>query len=475
MAASKTPATIMTKTDALRSALLALAGAAVFGAVALIANFSHSWNQIAIAVSGQMAMCFAMTFTTASMMQAVFKIPHHPIMKFVAASAGVGFFSLGLMAIIHIVIGTPEVVATILGATAVSLFYYIAFPLHLLRAHYGELDQNYRTRPGWNQNWGLRWFANPYNAKEYTATVRRNLTGPTDQFRALTDFCPRQFTLNKPEHNRNRQPSVKPLKIGFLGDIMPMKGKRWQLSEDTKTFFHGIDYLVANFEGSLGNGPYSLMCQRHHVDILQDLQAILPANRIVLSIANNHAADFDYDQFQYTTQTLEAQGFIVVGSKDKPNILLKENINIVAATQWTNQHHGYLSFLENAEQHTEKGQCNILFPHWGYEMEYFPRPDWIQKAKQLIEQFDLIVGHHSHVPGPVHIYKDSQGRDKTVVYSLGDSATGMGFKHYQRGLMLIMDFEVTTDSAAVIHGHWQASQLCQQPRETTLHISQEYI
>ena len=431
--------------EILRSVLLATVGTVLIAGLALAANWGHPPARIAIAVLGQMALCFVMTLTSATLMQVAFKLPRHPFLKFLAASAGVGLSSLALMTLVHWLIGTPEIFKTVASATAASVFYYVLFPLALLKEHLAERDRAYREATHWRCQWGLRRFPVPYGPADFGRVVWHNLFPPGKRYRELTPFTARQFRL--------KEVSQRPCRIAFLGDLMPMQSCSLAFDEALRDRIARADYLVANFEGSLGDGPWACLQQKHDEKILDALERLKPAERIYLSVAKNHAADFDYDQYLLTKARLRERGFQVFGSRDQPAALIDGLVCLVGATQWTNQRHGYLPFLEHAEHSLREGYCNILYPHWGYEMERYPRPDWISRAKALSETFDAVVGHHSHLPGPVTFYPDASGRETLVAYSLGDATTGLKLARYQHGMLLNLD--ICRVTRQVVAGDWQ--------------------
>ena len=441
---------LTSRREFLRAAVLATLGASLFGVIAWIANWGHPWQDIVIAVLGQMGLCFAMTFTSATMMQVAFKLPKHPFFKFLAASAGVGLFSLFLMTFVHWVIGTPEVLKTVAGATAVSIFYYILFPLALLREYQREQYHAYRNDPQWARQWGIRWFAVPYGPLNFLRVTWHNIFPPSKRHSTLSAFAPRHFEIQgKSESAQNSADA--PIKIAFLGDLMPMWEKSLEFDENLVAKVAEADYLVANFEGSLGDGPKAFLQQQHDERILDALETLKPAGNIYLSVANNHAADFDFDQYQLTNQRLAERGFNVFGSKQQPAITIDDRIHLIGVTEWTNQQHGYLPFLEHADSYKKAGVFNVLYPHWGYELECYPRPDWIQRAEQMLNDYDAIVGHHSHIPAPVTIGSDEAGEAKLLAYSLGDATTGMTIKRYQHGVLLMLEFV----GASLQRGEWQ--------------------
>ena len=431
--------------EGLRAMLLALVGSVIIGAIAMAANWGHPPLSITIAVAGQMGLCFVMTLTSATLMQVAFRIPRHPLMKFLAASAGVGGFSLLAMTLVHWWIGTPEVFKTVASATAASFFYYLLFPLALLKEYQACQGRAWRSAPDWCREWGLKRFPVPYGVADFLRVVWHNLAPPARRYRERTAFLPRDFQLG--------DGGDLSLKVVFLGDLMPMLSRQLTVDQSLRERISRADYLVANFEGSLGSGPWACLQQRHEDALLDTLTNLMPPARIFLSVANNHAADFDYGQFEYTNQRLREKGFQVFGSREVPAVVIDGWLNLVGATQWSNQPHGYLSFLDDAESHCLPDCCNLLYPHWGYEMECYPRPDWIRRAQSLCESFDAIVGHHSHVPGPITRYEDSAGRTKLVAYSLGDACTGLTLARYQHGMVLELD--ISPESREVTAGRWQ--------------------
>jgi poly-gamma-glutamate capsule biosynthesis protein CapA/YwtB (metallophosphatase superfamily) len=78
---------------------------------------------------------------------------------------------------------------------------------------------------------------------------------------------------------------------------------------------------------------------------------------------------------------------------------------------------------------------NILLLHWGYEMTRFPGPYQILRGQELLEKWNLIIGHHSHSPQPVSAYRvDDQMR--LLAFSLGNFTFGMNLSKYLHGLVL---------------------------------------
>ncbi len=284
----------------------------------------------------------------------------------------------------------------------------------------------------------------PYNLKIGLRVLMNNICGPSNAFKQFCTFIPQEIQLN----------SVSPrVKLGFIGDLMPLMNNKLTIDNSLKDFFYEVDYLICNFEGSLTPGKQVTFGLIHTKEILNILKTIKPANQIVLSSANNHGADFGYNKFLETYNTLKDQGFIVIGRRDEPSVSLDNNIQIAACTEWSNQPCRYLSFLKDIDKHLNKNAAfHILFPHWGYELDLYPHPKHIKRAKILLENWDLIIGHHPHAPSPLTSYK-IKDKNKLVAYSLGDFCTGLKFDKYRHGV--VVKIEIGPDS----NGKWQAGKV----------------
>ena len=270
----------------------------------------------------------------------------------------------------------------------------------------------------------------PYNLKLGLKIIRNNILGPSDKYKNLTPFIPQSIQANAID---------KKLKIGFTGDLMPMLKRKLELTSEVKDFFSDVDYLVTNFEGSLLPGKKVAFAQVHSSEILKKLEDIIPADRIILSVANNHTADFGYNKFLETRRILKDKGFLVIGKRDDASIKLDHNIRITACTEWSNQAFDFLSTLSNVDQHyDDNANMNILYPHWGHELCLYPSPEQIQNTRTLLKKWDVIAGHHPHTPSPVTVYRDND-INKIVAYSLGDFCSGMNIYKYLHGMIMKMD------------------------------------
>ncbi|MDD1777540.1 MAG: CapA family protein [Candidatus Helarchaeota archaeon] len=271
----------------------------------------------------------------------------------------------------------------------------------------------------------------PYNLTEKLSWLKNNLVGPSKKFKNLTSFIPQKSTLNE----------ITPkCRLGFLGDIMKMNNKDLQIDPAIKSFFQDVDFLVGNFEGTISKAKKVFMVQEHTEGILSSLETLFPPSKFALSCANNHSGDFGWSEFNKSYQILKNHGFIVFGRRDEPSILLNDSVNITNCTAWSNQPNTpYVGYLDQATAFfNPKVECNILYPHWGYEMQLYPNPKQIELGKDLLKQWALIVGHHSHVPQPITSYEMNHS-NQLLAYGLGDFSTGLGLKKYQNGIVVKLD------------------------------------
>ncbi len=66
----------------------------------------------------------------------------------------------------------------------------------------------------------------------------------------------------------------------------------------------------------------------------------------------------------------------------------------------------------------------VCHNHWGNDHELYPPARLVERAHRLMDAgVDLILGHHSHLVGPVERYRSSDGRDCLCFYSLGSLTT----------------------------------------------------
>lgn len=280
----------------------------------------------------------------------------------------------------------------------------------------------------------------PYNFNEKVAWLTNNLFGPSTKYKELTPFIAQTTTLNE----------ITPqLTIAFLGDIMMMPGRRVNFSNELKAFFADADYLVGNFEGTITSVKRGLLGSKHSEQILYDLRTLFPPAQTILTNANNHTCDYPKQELDRSIQLQRQHGFIPIGLKRESSVLLAGKINVTSVTKWSNKPCPYLAELDDSNKaYNPKAVFNILSPHWGYEMQLYPNPGQIDKAKALLSRWDMIIGHHSHVPQVITAYQDAVA-NKLVAYSLGDFTTFARPDKYLYGI--VVKAEIGPNAS----GNWQ--------------------
>ncbi len=267
-----------------------------------------------------------------------------------------------------------------------------------------------------------RWklIPHPYPFKHSAIFLKNYITGPSKKYQGSATFMPNAKLVNR----------ISPqMKFGFIGDIMQMTKYKLEIDPSIKEFFMDIDYLIGNFEGIITT-KYKRGAIGSQVMAESDLEALkelLPPEKILLSYANNHAGDFGWEEFQKSYKIAKDHGFMVIGRRDEPNILLEKKVNICGISYLSDQR---CSFISREESYYDKNaKFNIFLPHWGFELQFYPSPDQVELAQKLLTTWDLIVGHHPHTPQPISKYSTPKG-NKVVAYSLGNFCYGVKWKKY---------------------------------------------
>lgn len=276
----------------------------------------------------------------------------------------------------------------------------------------------------------------PFNFKETLGYFIRNSFGPSYKNKDIVKYNPQSFCLNK-----NVVPEYR---VAFIGDIMDMAGKNATVSENIKQFVQDCDYLVGNFEATItdvDNKGYAL-AQRHSIQILEPLAELFEPDKTFLNLANNHAGDFGFKLFSDSVAKIEAKGFQTFGTTRDSFAEIGDDIRVVAGTTISNRDCDYIVKLDDAINYYTADKFNVLYPHWGYDLELFPRPATVTMAKKLINNFDAIIGHHAHIPQAVtSISPDENDSDanKLIAYGLGDFCIWEELKHYLYGMVIKVD------------------------------------
>jgi hypothetical protein len=285
-----------------------------------------------------------------------------------------------------------------------------------------------------------RKIATPYSFYETAGVVYRNLFGLDHSNHGLImPFFPNEHIINPIIRVENR--------LAFVGDIMSVGNHRINIDESVKQFLSGCEYLVANLEATVTNqrGRKGVLYgafqwQNDHVaDVMAQL---FPPAMTYLSVANNHAGDFEDQYYLQSCALLEKLGFNLFGQAERPYVDINERVRLHSGTMWSNQICDRVHWLGSDNKGMIGPHLNILFPHWGYELEKYPRPEIVSLAKNLCLKYDAILGHHPHTVQPVTIER-SDGRNILVAYSLGDFCSNIPLKSYQFGIIIKVEIGPT--------------------------------
>lgn len=275
-----------------------------------------------------------------------------------------------------------------------------------------------------------RFTLRPYNLKETLRWVVSHIVGPSKKYKSLTEFIPREMTLNKitPEYH-----------IGFVGDIMKMFGHDLLFDDSLFDFFNDdVQLIVGNLEGILTLQPGTVLSQRHDREIMEQLSILKHPKKWLLCLSNNHSGDFGFADFIFHLDQLRTMNFNVFGRKDVPNFVYKDTLNFVSGTMWSNQDGAqYMTRFEDVDEYfIDDGNIfNILYPHWHYEYELYPRESIVKECQEDIKGWDLIFGHHPHVVQPI-TKVEHNGINKVLAYSGGNFCSGLFKNPHEYGLIM---------------------------------------
>ncbi len=275
-----------------------------------------------------------------------------------------------------------------------------------------------------------RFFPIPYPKKEVFRWFINHVFGPSKKRKKKYSFLQHESKLN--------EILTVNYKIGFVGDIMKMFQYYLVFDQSVIDFFGDVELLVGNLEGILTLQPGFIAAQRHNKEIVQQLKTVKPANKWLLCLSNNHSGDFGLADFVLHLDRLRFEGFNVFGRKDMPRYIYDNRLNFVSGTMWKNQNGvKYVTRFKEIENHyaDESNIFNILYPHWYYEYELYPRLKIKKTAETLLERWDLIFGHHPHVVQPITQIKVGE-INKLLAYSAGNFSAGLEIDAHKYGLIM---------------------------------------
>lgn len=216
--------------------------------------------------------------------------------------------------------------------------------------------------------------------------------------------------------------------------------------QDADILFGNLESVISN-KGTRIGSIYSFRADP------RAMEGLSYAGFDIVSLANNHAFDYNREAFEDTLNRLNDNQILYTGAgfnkeeAHSPSII-KLNDTKIGFLGYTEFLYPYAFANENLSGITElteenmkndiqkaKNDVDILVVTFHYGDEYQKKPNEYQKnisRKAIDYGADIIIGHHPHVTQPVEKYKG-----KYIAYSLGNFIFDQYFsEETMRGFML---------------------------------------
>ncbi len=246
------------------------------------------------------------------------------------------------------------------------------------------------------------------------------------------------------------------LSLFVAGDIMLDRSVllKTQAAKDFRHPFLLIDPVMSKYDLKLANleGPITTFTSiangtggaRLTFTFSPEFLEPLKQRFDILSLANNHTANFGKKGLDQTREFLETIGIAHFGDPNNtPGFLSVTTTHNGISLGLVGYHqlvqHGFGDVLAEVRQLAPLVDILIVMPHWGEEyIEDQPTTRQTAEAHQLIDAgATMVIGAHPHVVQPIEIYKD-----KVIFYSLGNFIFDQYFsEETMTGLALGIQFE----------------------------------
>ena len=222
-----------------------------------------------------------------------------------------------------------------------------------------------------------------------------------------------------------------PAELFFVGDIMLGRAVESRMEAEglqypflyTESLLSAPDISIGNFEGVVTSEHVHAPSMTFQFSIrdsyLRHLEAI---GFDVLSIANNHSADYGEAETNYMRARCNELTLPCIGDAKSfgPNSVLVRTINdvdiafVALHTTWGTL--DTVAVTDAVQALASTTDMQIAYVHWGDEYVLTHNPSQQALAEQLIDAgVDVVIGHHPHVVQDVALYKG-----KPIFYSLGN-------------------------------------------------------
>ncbi len=240
--------------------------------------------------------------------------------------------------------------------------------------------------------------------------------GATTDWRENTSHIIGYFEQGKPVDNPF-------FSIQFVGDVMLDRGVRSKIEsqgigypwKEVMRFLQGAHLRVANFEGTISEAP-SVATEEPPFRFTfapEYVEAMLPFIDVV-SLANNHSRDRDFEGELQTQDWLEELGFDWFGGYAlSESVYRADRVSLIGYHQFGTNIDLLISVIQ---EENREGQLVIVMTHWGEEYVVEPQEAQRELATRMIEAgADLVVGSHPHVIQGIELINNVP-----VIYSLGN-------------------------------------------------------
>lgn len=240
----------------------------------------------------------------------------------------------------------------------------------------------------------------------------------------------------------------KQVTICAVGDVMPgehlnkifkSKDPCWPF-EKTLQYLKDADITFCNLECPISESNVGTKLKKSDANLLADpasVKSLTCAGVNIVSLANNHALDYDVPALERTISLLKDNGIKYVGIRDTsesraPLIIEKNGLKIAFLAYLDGIPESFvgksmevfpllLPYIQDDIYNVRKTADIIIVSfHFGKEFSTVPGVYQTQVAREAIDAgADLVLGHHPHVLQPLERYKNG-----VIAYSLGNFVFG---------------------------------------------------
>jgi poly-gamma-glutamate synthesis protein (capsule biosynthesis protein) len=271
------------------------------------------------------------------------------------------------------------------------------------------------------------------------------------------------------------------MRILFVGDVMLGRLVNETLKSMPPTYpwgntlpvFKQSDLRICNLECVISDrgAPWGLTSKTFHFRTdSKNIESLKSAGFNLLSIANNHAIDYEHEALFEMLAHLNKSGILYAGAgadfsqASRPVLVTAGGITIGFAAftdnepQWeaTERQPGvYYVPVDRSDERAKhlfdvirdtKKQADLVIvsAHWGSNWGYQPDTEHVLFARMLVDSgADIVFGHSCHVVRGIEIYGE-----RLILYSTGDFVDDYAVDEIEKNDESFM-FVVETDSRSI--------------------------